>query len=319
MMARMRQLLATAALLLTGAACGHQAGAAAAGRPSVPPRIQAWERQVDRLHDLIAGSPRERAAGDLVLYHRNEDPVTSCMRAKGIDYSPAPWADGWRLRDSRGLGAGSSLFLESIDDPDLLVRAERGEALAQRGTGRGERGADRAYDSLGPAAKSRWDAAIKACQHGRQESTEGWHPAAGYQTLLNAFDRLLVRGDAAAAPHARGYGRCMRAAGVDADNASVLPDALIPSFPPEQAPAEGPGGPLFQKWAARVHHAMAADARCRRAAFLAGWRALGPLIGPWERARAGAIAALHGRWEAMVATAEGEAGWDWPAGVTDRS
>lgn len=111
----------------------------------------------------------------------------------------------------------------------------------------------------------------------------------------------------------RGYARCMRAAGVDAENASVLPDALIPNFPPEQAPARGPGGPLFRKWVVRVHHVMAADTRCRRPAFLAGWRALGPQIRPWERAHAGAIAALHRRWEAMVATAESEAGWDWPS------
>ena len=312
-------LLMMALLLAAGAGCGHQAGAAAAERSSVPPRIQAWEHAIDHLHDLIGGSPRERAAGDLVLFHRNEDPVTSCMRAKGIDYSPAPWADEWRLRDSRGLGTGSSLFLEPIADPDYLVRVERGEALAQRATDRGERRADHGYDSLDSAAKARWDAAIKACQHGQQESTEGWHPAAGYRTLLNGFDRLLSRGDAAAAPHARGYGRCMRAAGIDADSASVLPDALIPNFPPEQAPAKGPGGPLFQKWVGRVHHAMAADARCRRAAFLAGWRALGPRIAPWERAHASAIVALHRRWEAMVARAETEAGWDWPSGVTDRS
>jgi hypothetical protein len=181
------------------------------------------------------------------------------VNARGIDYSPAQWADEWRLRDSRGLGTGSSLFLEPIDDPDLLVRVERGEALAHRVSGRGERQADRGYGSLGAAAKANWDAAIKACQRGREESTEGWHPAAGYQALLNAFDRLLFRGDAAAAPHARGYGRCMRV------------------------------------------------------------RVLGPQIAPWERAHADAIAALHRRWEAMVAKAEGEAGWDWPSGVTDRS
>jgi hypothetical protein len=309
----MRRLLIITIVLLAAAGCGHQSGAAAAERSSVPPRIQAWEREADHLHDLIGGSPRERAAGELVSFHRAHDPVTACMRAHGIDYTPPLWADEWRLRDSRGIGAGFSLFLEPIDDPDVLVRVERGEALAQRGTGRGERSADHAYDSLGPAAKARWDAAIKQCQHG-DEATEDWHPAAGYQSLLNAFDRLLSRGDEAAAPHAHGYGRCMRAAGIDADNASVLPDALIPDFSPEQVPRKGPGGPQFRKWVARVHHAMAADARCRRVAFLAGWRALGPQIRPWEHAHATAIAALHRRWEAMVAKAEGESGWDWPAG-----
>jgi hypothetical protein len=57
---------------------------------------------------------------------------------------------------------------------------------------------------------------------------------------------------------------------------------------------------------------MAVDAHCRRAAFLAGWRALGPRIAPWEHADAAAIAALHRRWEALVSTAEHEPGWDWP-------
>jgi hypothetical protein len=235
--------------------------------------FQAWERQVDRLHDLIAGSPRERAAGDLVLYHRNEDPVTSCMRAKGIDYSPAPWADGWRLRDSRGLGAGSSLFLEPIDDPDLLVRAERGEALAQRGTGRGERGADRAYDSLGPAAKARWDAAIKACQHGRQESTEGWHPAAGYQTLLNAFDRLLVRGGGAPRPrlrslHARGRRRRRQRLGAAG--------CAHPELPAGAGSGGGPGRPVVP------------EVGRTRAPRDGGGRALSPGGVPRRLARAGA-------------------------------
>ncbi len=308
-----RPLIISIVLLAAGAGCGHQAGAAAAERSSVPPAIHAWEREVDHLHDLIGGSPRERAAGELVSFHRQHDPVTACMRAHGIDYTPPAWADEWRLRDSRGIGTGSSLFLEPIDDPDLLVRVERGEALAQRATGAGERNADHAYDSLGPAVKAHWDAAIKRCNHDADESPEGWHPAAGYQSLLNAFDRLLARGDEAAAPRAHGYARCMRAAGVDADNASVLPDALIPNFPPEQVPPKGPGGPQFQKWVARVHHAMAADSRCRRTAFLAGWRALGPHIRPWEHVHATAIAALHRRWEAMVAKAEGESGWDWPA------
>ena len=177
----------------------------------------------------------------------------------------------------------------------------------------GEGRSDHAYASLGPAAKARWDAAIKRCHLGRA-STEGWHPAVGYQSLMNAYSALLGVGDAAAVRHAHGYARCMRAAGIQAENASMLPDALIPGFPPAQAPAEGPGGPLFQKWVGKVHRAMAADSRCRRPAFLAGWRALGPRIAPWERAHAPAIAALHRRWEALVSTAEYEPGWDWPAG-----
>ena len=301
-------------LLATAAGCGHNTGAATAARSSVPASIRRWEHQIDRLHDLIGGSLRERAAGDLVLWHRNEDPVASCMRAHGIEYTEAAWSDEWRLRDSRGMGAGSTLFLEPIDDPGYPVRVERAEAFAQRGTGRDQGRSDHAYHSLDPKAKARWDAAIKQCNREGDVSTEGWHPAAGYQSLMNAFGRLLAVGDAAAAPRARGYGRCMRAAGVEADSASVLPDALVPDFPPEQAPPKGPGGPLFQKWVARVHHAIAADGRCRRAAFLAGWGALGPRIVPWEHAHAAAIAALHGRWDALVSRAERESGWDWPAG-----
>jgi hypothetical protein len=311
--APMRLLLRISILLLaTGAGCGHGEGAARPARPSVPASIRTWERRLDRLHDRIGGSPRERAAGELVLFHREQDPVTACMRARGIDYTPPAWADMWRLRDSRGSGASASLFLEPIDDPDFPVRVERAEAAAQRVAGHDQVRSNHSYASLDAAAKARWDAAIKHCQSGRQEDTEGWHPAVGYQPLMNAYYALLGIGDAAAAPHAHGYARCMRAAGVEAENASLLPDALIPNFPPAQAPSEGPGGPLFRKWVAKVHHAMAADARCRRPAFLAGWGALGPRIGPWEREHADEIAALHRRWEALVAEAEHESGWDWP-------
>jgi hypothetical protein len=297
-------------VLVVGAGCGGRTGAGPA-RASVTTSIHGWERELDHLHDLIGGSPRERAAAELVLFHRQQDPFTRCMRARGVDYTPSGWADMWRLRDSRGMGAGDSLFLEPIDDPDYPVRVERSEAAAQRGVGGQQTHADHAYASLGPAAKARWDAAVKRCHPGHVDP-EGWHPAVGYRALMGAYGTLLARGDAAAAPHARGYGRCMRAAGVQAENASVLPDALIPSFPPEQAPAHGPGGPLFRRWVAKVHHAMAADSRCRRAAFLAGWRVLGPLIKPWERAHRTAIAAMHRRWEALVARAEHESGWDWP-------
>lgn len=309
----MRRLLSVSiVLLVTASACGSAEEAGDPSQSPPPAGIQTWERQLDHLHDLIGGSPRERAAGELVLFHREQDPFTDCMRAAGIDYTPPAWADMWRLRDSRGSGASASLFLEPIDDPDFPVRVERAEANAQRETGRDEARSNHAYASLGPAAKARWDAATKRCHPGRA-STEGWHPAGGYQSLMNAYYALLGVGDAAAVRHARGYARCMRAAGIHAENASLLPDALIPNFPPEQAPAEGPGGPLFQKWVAKVHRAMAADSRCRRPAFLAGWRALGPRIVPWERAHAAAIAALHRRWEALVSRAEHEPGWDWPA------
>src|SRR5438477_88691 len=132
-------------LLTTAAACGHNSGAATAVRSSVPAPVQRWEHQIDLLHDLIGGSPRERAAGDLVLFHRNEDPVASCMRAHGIDYRVPAWSDEWRLRDSRGLRTGSSLFLEPIDDPDYPVRVARAEALAQRGPGRAQRRAARCF------------------------------------------------------------------------------------------------------------------------------------------------------------------------------
>jgi hypothetical protein len=297
--------------LAVASGCGHAAGGGESAPPSKPTSIQRWERQLDHLHDLVGGSPRERAAGDLVLFHRQQDPLTACMRAGGIDYTPPAWADMWRVRDSRGIGASASAFLEPIDDPDFLVRVERGEAEAQRETGGDEGRSNRAYASLGPAAKARWDAVLKRCPRGGG-GTEGWHPAVGYQSLMNAYYGLLGIGDTAAAAHARGYKGCMQAAGIQADNASVLPDALIPDFPPDQAPAGGRGGPLFQKWVAKVHRAMAVDAHCRRAAFLAGWRALGPRIAPWEHADAAAIAALHRRWEALVSTAEHEPGWDWP-------
>jgi len=309
----MRLLLSISILLLTaGSGCGQAEGAGKATRSSVPASIRAWEHELDHLHDLIGGSPRERAAAELVMFHRQQDPVTVCMRAHGIDYTAPAWADMWRLRDSRGMGASASLFLEPVDDPDFPVRVERAEAAAQRVAGHDEVRSNHAYASLGPAAKARWDAAIKRCHPGRVNA-EGWHPATGYQPLMNAYYALLGVGDAVAAPHAHGYARCMRAAGIQADNASVLPDALIPNFPPAQAPAEGPGGPLFQKWVGKVHRAMAADSRCRRPAFLAGWRALGPRIAPWEREHAPAIAALHRRWEALVSTAQHEPGWDWPA------
>ena len=306
-------LLISILLLAAGSGCGQPKGEAPPTRLSAPASIRTWQDQVDHLHNLIGDSPRERAAGDLVLFHREQDPVTACMRARRIDYTPPAWADMWRLRDSSGMGAEASLFLETIDDPDFPVRVERAEAQAQRQTERDQVRSDHAYASLGPAAKARWDAAIRHCQSGRHEDTEGWHPAVGYQPLMSAYYGLLRIGDAAAVRHAQGYARCMRAAGIDAENASVLPDALVPNFPPEQAPPAGPGGPLFQKWVGKVHRAMAADSRCRRPAFLAGWRALGPQIAPWERAHAKAIAALHRRWEALVSKAEHEPGWDWPA------
>lgn len=300
-------------LLLVAAAsgCGQHTGGAGSLPTSAPVAIHAWQRQLDHLHDLIGGSPRERAAAELVMFHRQQDPVTACMRAGGVRYTAPSWADSWRLRDSRGAGASVSLFLEPINDPDFLVRAERSEAQAQRVTSRDQRRANHAYRSLDAVDKARWDAVIKHCHLGRT-SGEQWHPAVGYQSLQNAYYGLLGIGDSAAEVHAHGYERCMRAAGIQADTASVLPDAVLPNVPPDQVPATGPGGPLFQKWVATVHHAMRADAACRKSAFLAGWKALDPHIIAWEHAHTGAIAALHHRWEALVTTAEHEPGWDWP-------
>ena len=293
---------------LLATACGQAAGDGVSTSPAVPVQISQWERQVDHLHDLIGGSPRERAAGELVFFHSSQDRFARCMRAHGIAYKALGYADEWRYRDSRGLGASVSLWLEPIDDPGMLVRIERAEAAAQRAAGDQQARANRRYAALDPAAKERWDATTKRCPQGG-EDPEGWHPAR-YQTLKNEFDAFLMRGDAAAQPHAGNYAGCMRRAGFQADNASVLPDALLPSFPPSQAPIHGPGGPKFRAWAARVRSAMAADSRCRRAAFLAGWRALGSQIAAWQRSHAQAIAAQHRAWERYVQIAEHESGWN---------
>ena len=135
----MRLLLPISILLLAvGWGCGDAEEAGKPNRSPTPTSIRSWEHQLDNLHDLIGGSPRERAAGELVLFHRQQDPFTACMRARGVDYTPPAWADMWRLRDSRGLAASASLFLEPIDDPDFPVRVERAEAEAQRETGRDE-------------------------------------------------------------------------------------------------------------------------------------------------------------------------------------
>ena len=162
-----------------------------------------------------------------------------------------------------------------------------------------------------PAAEARWDAVLKRCPQGGG-GREGWHPAVGYQSLMNAYYGLLGIGDTAAAAHARGYKACMHAAGGPGPTTRPCCPTRSSRLPTDQAPKSGPGGPLFQKWVAKVHRAMAVDARCRRAAFLAGWRALGPRIAPSSHAHAAAIAALHRRWEALVSTAEHEPGWDWP-------
>ena len=142
----MRLLLSISILLLAaGSGCGQAEGAGKATRSSAPASIRTWEHELDHLHDLIGGSPRERAAGEVVLFHRYQDPFTVCMRAAGVEYTPPAWADIWRRRDSRGIGASASLFLEPIDDLDFPVRVERAEAEAQRVTGRDEGRSDRAY------------------------------------------------------------------------------------------------------------------------------------------------------------------------------
>ncbi len=307
------RVVALAAVMVVLSACGQATGAAVSGSHTgaknavSKAQIADWQSQLDQLYADIAGTPSQRVAGDVVAFHVEQDPFTSCAQAQGVGYTPPAVIDQWSGWPLTNAGSFSTSWLATTTDPDHLGSVIQNEAAAQRAQADDEAKREAAYEGLSQADQQAWDAALKQCSEG-QNYSEAYHPS-GYYPLLTAYRSLLNSSDAAAMASAGGYPDCMNTAGYKVTDHFELVDYLTaraPAYTDIPPPGQS-GGDAWAAWVTDEHAAMAADANCRAEAYAAGWTALGPSIAMFEADHAQALADEEQGWKDLVGQANQEA------------
>jgi hypothetical protein len=296
-----RAALVVLFVLLTDA-CGQAAGSGGGSAPTSTSQGAVTPAQADALYLEIAGTVDQRAAGDELAYHIEEDPVTACMVGAGINYTPIPFVNQWQDWPSAGSSTFDTSWLAPLSDPEYLTQFVQSQAAAQRTAGADRAASDQAYYALSPDAKKAWDAAMSNCPEGTGY-VDAWHPA-GYSELIGLFHNTVNGIDHnIGETYADSYASCMSNAGYTnvSDRLDLLA-ALQSQQPPNgEIPDVGSsGGPDWQAWVASVDQAFSADAACRADAYNAGWASLGPALSQFESENAAALAAEEAGWEKIV-------------------
>lgn len=286
---------------LTGA-CGQATANAGGNAPTSTSQGVVTPDQADALYSEIAGTADQRAAGDQLAYHIEEDPLTTCMTGAGINYTPIPFVNQWKDWPSTGSSTFDTSWLAPLNDPEYLTQFVQSQAAAQRTTGADVAASDKAYYSLDPAAKKAWDDAMANCPRGLGYE-DAWHPA-GYSALIGVFHNVVNGIDhSIGATYAGSYASCMNSAGYPdvSDRLGLLATLQAQQPPNDEIPDVGSsGGPDWQAWVASVGQAFKADGTCRAAAYSAGWASLGPALSQFETENADALAAEEAGWEKIL-------------------
>ena len=282
-------------------ACGQGASATAPHTARIDAAAAAtreYQQQLDDVSATIGGTASQRGAGEQVLYHLEQDPFTTCMRAAGIDYTPVPFVNQWASWPVGGAGAFSTKWLAALDWGDHLVGVVEAEAAAQRSVAAGQSASDKAYLALSDSDRAAWDAAVASCPEGKNVA-DAWHPS-GYYPLLAKFNTMVDGVDGSLGDRFGGdYQSCMKSRGFSAtDHADLVAHLRASPFAANDVPAPGEtGSDAWQAWVESVNAAAGADAACRVDAYNAGWAVLGPQVAAFAQDNAAALQDEEAGWQ----------------------
>jgi hypothetical protein len=240
----------------------------AAAAPAPAPRFDAavTAARLDDLHRRIYGNLEEVRAGEKLNYHRIEGGIADCMREHGRPYRMPPFVSLYRdFTDADlGYGTGRMSVIDSLTaGPRRYVRTEQ------------------AYARLPHPKVRRADLTVfQGCadRFGGQGYTSV-PPPGGWNAVPDISDILLaVVRDPGVAAAMRDYPGCMK---INYGwTVGVREDFLMP----------GPG----------LDARYAADAACRRPAYLLAMRIVDQRLGPWEAVHRSRLDAIRRGWRERV-------------------
>ncbi|MEH1013022.1 hypothetical protein V6U90_07915 [Micromonospora sp. CPCC 206060] len=268
-----------------------------------PPTLTGAARQaaidrLARLSQVINGTPGQRSAGEILLYHAYQDPVRDCLARTGLSYPTLPFADPYA--GSKSLPVDGGLWLTPLT-PQTLGLADP-ERFALSAAQQAEQDAiSSAYERLDPAARRRYDEAVIACPapHGVGEI----HFPPSWVPLNSAYQEVLTRvaKDWRVRAAGRSYPDCMRADGFPVSTYGELIELIGARIGPASLPGYGGvGGPAWSAVVEQERAAARADARCRRTAYEVALAVVAPELVRFERRYANGLARVAGEWAAMV-------------------
>jgi hypothetical protein len=304
----MPKLLAPVIVMMTLLTASGQAQAVPHARPGVlSPTSVTGRRQVDadRLYLEITGTARQRGAGDLRAYRVEENPLTRCVRAAGLRYTPEAFVDQWINWPSAGSSTSDTGFLAATDRPEYLVLLEQSKAAAERVAAADDVAYGKAFESLSATAQVTRRAAFASCSEGRGYA-EVWHPRRydvldyAYHGVLDAIDVRIARKFEAP------YESCMASGGYpglrDHEDLQDFLESKLPSID-SIPPLGGRGNASWRAWVSLEGSAVAMDGRCRSAAYAEGMSLLAPAIRQFESAHAAQLAQETAGWDEIVKAA----------------
>lgn len=285
-----------AALVWVGTLLALIAPPTAAPGSAADDDVTATAQRLDDLQRSITGTVAERRAAELLSHHRTQDAVAACMARAGRPYRRAPFVSFFAdFTDADlGYGVGKASLIDSVTAGGrIVVRNEMAYARLDRA-----RSAD---------LRRRIPMADKRTYYGCLSSTRrvAGHdvapPAGAYE--LAHFDALVGRPSGALAVAYAAYRPCMKNRyGHDVGDRS---DFLFrPRIDRTDAPVDGrPAGAAWTRGVAEIDAVFAADADCRRPAYVLAMRRLAAALDDWEREHRAELDAIRAAWRQRVADA----------------
>lgn len=244
------------------------AGLAPAPTPTPAPfDLAATAARLDDLHRRTHGTLEEKRASEKLNYHRIERGIADCMRERGRPYTMPPFADFYRdfTDDDLGYGTGRMTVIDSLTAGPRVY--ELNDLARNRLRGRVYRPED--------------GAVMQGCmdRFGGQGFTEV-EPPGGWEAIPEMREILFaIAADPGVTAAMRDYRVCMkRRYGYVVE---AREDFLMP--------------------AERAKHA--ADADCRRPAYVLAMMIVDRMLGPWERSHRRELDTLRRGWRQRVADA----------------
>ena len=242
---------------------------------------------------LITGTPRQRAAGDLLEYHAFQDPIRQCMAQRGFGYTPPPYVPAPAGPDTGSLGIGDANWFAPLRPDSLGI----GESYLQLPPPEPP-SLNPGYTSLDEAGRARYNSALDTCGI---VSTDVDFPPMSRRLAADVLGLMLAVGRMPAVKASgRGYAMCLARYGVTADGYDDLVERVILRYGPV------PGGPAGTAWlsARRVERAAAAaDVACRTRTYRIAMVLLGPRLDTFVSAHVADFAELAREWDGTVRAA----------------
>jgi hypothetical protein len=262
-------------------------------------QISATQDRLTVLAQQLAGSRRDRLAGEMISYHIYQDGLVSCMADEGFTYQPPPFVDPTlALRDPMVL---HSEWLDPPSDDFGLIWLARAQTIVSRKLSESEN-VHTPYEALSPAVQAKYDDALDhVCDNGDDSAYVDANFPKGFSDVFAALTEVLDRVGKKLDGYRGEFVACMASHGVDVSSTRAdMFNELVYSTPSYPEALDPKAVDSWNDWVGKVKQAATTDATCRRDAYEVGMTLLEPELDTFEKEHSADIQSVIHRWREMV-------------------